>query len=341
MSVLSRIQGFASRHKNKFLIGGAFISGSIILTKYAQYKFKEWQEKETSEFFDRNRKQNHFESIGRTTNQTLSNFSVSLLDLISEIINTDEVIENIKANPDKKVELWNSLKLLVFTKVSVTVYSIVMLAVVLNVQLTVIGGYMYKDPNRVPTDIQEKYLSLSEKFINLGIQKLAELIEYEMKKLVSGMELSKLLKLGDIESLFWSLQVSLSSLKDGPIEQFRKYIIPEENNSSDSVYDSMVRDTADLLESEEVKSLVTHCINQGFITLGDQLAELYSKSDMTTNGSGESFINPFELQKPLAKLIPLINGLLTKQSFPQVLIQQLNTNKKIQTFNANIYESLL
>ncbi|CAG9834668.1 unnamed protein product [Diabrotica balteata] len=344
MTVFSKVQGFISRHRNKFYIGGAIISGSILLTKYAQYKLREWQERETKEFFDRNRKQNHFESIERTKSQTFSNFAVALLDLISDTVNTDEIIERLKTNPDNKVELWNNLKILVMTKVAVTVYSLVMLAVTLNMQLMIIGGYLYKDPNSIPTDVQEKYLAHCQNFINEGVKKLAKLIENEVQKYVGNMELTKQLKLGDIENLNWSVQVALSSQKDGPIESFRSFIFSSEETSGNSiVYDNMLRDTTDFLDSEEVKSLTTHCINQGFILLGDQLAELYTKSNMAgdASNSDESFKNPFELQKPLAKLIPLINGLLNKQSFPHALIQQLSSNKKLQTLNANIYESLL
>lgn len=110
MSVVSKVRGFFSRHRNKFLVSGVIISGAILLSKYAQYRLKEWQERETVEFFDRNRKQNHFDSIIKTSNQTFSNFSLALQDLISEIINTDEIIDKLKANPENKVELWNNLK---------------------------------------------------------------------------------------------------------------------------------------------------------------------------------------------------------------------------------------
>lgn len=110
MSVMSKLKGFLTRHKIKFLIGGVAITGSILFTKFAQQKLIEWQEKETIDFLERNRKQSHFESIGRTCNQTISNLSSTLTSLITKTVNTDCIIEDLKSHPTDKIKLWNELK---------------------------------------------------------------------------------------------------------------------------------------------------------------------------------------------------------------------------------------
>ncbi|CAH1179420.1 unnamed protein product [Phaedon cochleariae] len=343
MSLVSKFRGFLWRHKNKLIFGSAFIAGSVYLTKYAQRRLKEWQDKEATEFFDRNRKYSHFQSIGQTSNQTVSNLSIALLDIINETVDTDEVIEALKKNPEKKLEMWNTLKVLVFTKAAVIIYSMVMLVVTLKIQLSLIGGHLYKNPNSVSTDMQEKYLSLCKNFLNDGVKKLTNIATIEMTKCVENLELSKQLKLSDIEAIYWSIQTALATHVDSPVENFKDYILPDNSASSSSIYDQLLRDTADFLDSDEVKSLSTHCINRGFILLGDQVAEFYNQSSMvtSTNNQQESFQNPFEMKKPLAKLIPIINGLLSKQSLPQHFVQQLITNEKLQILSANIYESLM
>lgn len=102
-----------------------------------------------------------------------------------------------------------------------------------------------------------------------------------------------------------------------------------------------LRDTADLLESEEVKFLVIHNINTGFVLLGDQLSEFFNQPSTEANGGADSFQNPYMNKKPLAKIIPILNGLLSKQSLPHNLIHHLISNEKLQTLCANVYESLL
>lgn len=110
MSVVSKVKDFFSRHRNKFIIGGVIITSSILLTKYAQQKLKEFQEKQAVEFLERHRKLNHFESLGRTCNSTILNLSSTLMDVVYKTVNTDEIIEALKKNPDNKVQIWNDLK---------------------------------------------------------------------------------------------------------------------------------------------------------------------------------------------------------------------------------------
>ena len=177
MSVFSKVRNFFSRHRNKFIVGGIIIGGSIFLTRYAQQKLKEWQEKETLEFLERNRKHQHFESIGRTCNQTILNLSIALNETINKRINTEEVIERLKSNPENKLGLWNELKILVFSKAACTIYANVMLVVTLKIQLSIIGGYLYKDPNSLSSDMQERYLSYCQNLMDAGFNKLNDLVD--------------------------------------------------------------------------------------------------------------------------------------------------------------------
>nr|CAH7761828.1 unnamed protein product [Callosobruchus chinensis] len=340
MSTFSKIRGFFSRHKNKFIVSGALLVGSVLLSKYAQQRLKEWQEKETTEFIERNRKLNHFESIARTSNQTIANLSRALYEVISKYFNTGDIVESIKKNPEAKVELWNKLKISVFSKTATIIYSTVMLMVTLKIQLSIIGGYLYRDPNSMSIELQEKYLSLCQRFLDNSINKIVKLVEKEMEKLLQGIELTKRLKLSDLEAIFWSLQTSLASHDESPIENFKNYIINDVESTSDT-HEKLLLETADLLESDEVKSITTHCVNRSFILLGDQLAEFYNGNPTMDSSIGDGFQNPFNETKPLAKLIPIINGLLSKQSFPYLLVQNLSLNDKLSTLSANIYESYL
>ncbi|CAH1981339.1 unnamed protein product [Acanthoscelides obtectus] len=336
----SKIRGFFSRHKNKFIVGGTLLVGSVLFTKYAQQRLKEWQERETTEFIERNRKLNHFESIARTCNQTIVSLSGALYEVVSKHFDTEDIVENIKKYPEAKVELWNKLKISVFSKIATIIYSTVMLMVTLKIQFSIIGGYLYRDPNSMTTELQEKYLSLCQSFLDNSIVKIARLAEKEMETLLQGVELTKRLKLSDLEAIFWSLQTSLASHDESPIEKFKSYIISDVESTSDT-HEKLLLETADLLESDEVKSIATHCVNRSFILFGDKLSEFYNGDSTIDNSIGDGFQNPFNESKPLAKLIPIINGMLTKNSFPYLLVQNLSINDKLSTLSANIYESYL
>lgn len=110
MSVSSKFRDFFSRHRNKFIFGGVFITGSILLTKYAQQKLKDWQEREAREFLERSRKQQHFESTERTCNQTILSLISTLNESLAKVVNTEQIIADLRNNPENKIQLWENLK---------------------------------------------------------------------------------------------------------------------------------------------------------------------------------------------------------------------------------------
>lgn len=100
----------------------------------------------------------------------------------------------------------------------------------------------------------------------------------------------------------------------------------------------MLVDTADLLDSDEVKSIAVHCINRGFVLFNDQIAQYYGESNEKIVEVTADFVHPNNVQIPLAKLIPIVNGLFSNKLQTE-LVQQLIVNDKIKTLGANVYES--
>ncbi|XP_044758231.1 peroxisomal biogenesis factor 3 [Coccinella septempunctata] len=340
MSVFSKVRNFVSRHRGKFIVSSILITSSIILTRYAQQKLKDWQEKEMLEFLERTRKQQHFENIGRTCNQTTMNLASSLVEALSHVTDTDKTIAELQANTGNKVIVWETLKIQLFTKLCCLIYAMSMLVIILRIQLSIIGGYLYKDPSSIPTEIQEKFLTLTQNLMNDGLNKISSKVTVVCKNILGQIDLKKPMRLSDIDALFWSLQAAIGDGEDNPIDNLKTYINLnfEEDKSSRNIYTLLLRDTLDLIESDEVKSLTTQCINRGFTQLADQLSEFF-----INNGPSSSKQNPEEvnLKKPLAKLLPIINGILSKNSFPDKFVQQLVSNERLHIFGANIYESLL
>lgn len=110
MTIFSKIRGFLSRHRNKIVVGGIIISGSILLTRYAQHKLREWQENEAREFLERTCKQQHFERTEFNCSQTVVCLMGSLIEAVAKAVNTEEIIEELRKKPENKVELWDKLK---------------------------------------------------------------------------------------------------------------------------------------------------------------------------------------------------------------------------------------
>lgn len=183
MSVFSKIRNFLHRHRNKFIATGAVIAGAVLAARYAQYKLREWQERETKEFLERTRKHQHFESTERTCNQTIVSLSQTLHDALSKLLQTEEVVAQLRNNPENRIELWDKLKLLVFTRLCTLVYVNVLLVIVLRIQLNLVGGYLYKDTKAITSTLQQNYLSMCHLLLETGVQKISTVINEKVSSM--------------------------------------------------------------------------------------------------------------------------------------------------------------
>ncbi|XP_010775627.1 peroxisomal biogenesis factor 3 [Notothenia coriiceps] len=143
--MFSSVWNFVKRHKRKFIFTGALVGGVYFLGKYAQKKLSNMQEKEASDYISQARRQFHFESNQRTCNMTVLSMLPPLKEAITNQLNSESLTALLKEKPANKLEIWEDLKILSFTRTIVGVYSTCMLVVLLRVQLNIIGGYLYLD----------------------------------------------------------------------------------------------------------------------------------------------------------------------------------------------------
>lgn len=362
--MFSSVRNFLYRHKKKFLVTGVVVGGVYFLTGYAQRKLREWQERETRKFLEMTRKKQHFESTERTCNQTILSLARVVCANIKELLDTDKIILQLKENPENKLMLWEQLKITTFTRICSLVYAFCMLVVILRVQLNIIGGYLYKDsvanegPTLINADLQSKYLSLCHHFISYGVEILCKRIEFKVKDIIEPMSLKKRMTLQDVEQIFWSIQASLCTDDNDPIKQIVNYLLADDSFIAEGSLDTIVKETMDVLESDEVVSLTMSSVSRCFSVMTDEVAYLFPPQnnklhleEVSTfekpNGSSNGvipFVDVNKVELPLAKLIPIVNDLIMKDickshsNVPDLLIQQLTLNDKLKLLGANVYE---
>ncbi|KAG6456059.1 peroxisomal biogenesis factor 3 [Manduca sexta] len=367
--MFSSIKNFLHRHKKKFIVTGVVVGGIYILTNYAQRKLREWQEKEAKKFFEMTRKKQHFESTERTCNQTILSLSKIVSESILSLLNTEEIVQKLQENPENKLALWEQLKVMIFTRICVLVYALCILQVTLRVQLNIIGGYLFKDSVHeedplVDSNLQSKYLSLCHHFVGRGVEDLIKQIEKAVKRVVEPVVLKKKITLQEVEQMFWSIQTILcTDTADGdPIKKMVHYLVGH-TEIDDAKLDTIVKETMDILESDEVTSIAMSSVSRSFSAVIDEVASLFvtksvpiTKNDLEidchviTNGAlklgaaAEQFVDINKVEIHFVKLLPVINELVTKNTckgnnnIPDLLTQQLTLNDKLKLLGANIYE---
>lgn len=293
--MFSGVKNFLNRHKRKFVVTGAVIAGGVLALRYAQRKLYEFQEAKAREFIERTRRTQHFETTERTCNQAIMGLAPNLIDRILRSLDTDPLLEQLRGNPDNKIELWNEVKVLAFSRLTALVYACSMLVVALRIQFNILGGYLYKDTVNgdisISNEVQQNYVALIQHFLKDGTDSLCDLIQAKARQVLGTYDLSQKLTLAETEQIFWSIQMAVNSDASDPNSTLAAYVFPMDvsQTSSNELFTKMFTETVDMLESDEISGLSSINVSRGFSIVMDSIADFYAKpiNGLKTNGSAK------------------------------------------------------
>uniref|UniRef100_A0A8C5BNY8 Peroxisomal biogenesis factor 3 n=1 Tax=Gadus morhua TaxID=8049 RepID=A0A8C5BNY8_GADMO len=335
--MFSSVWNFVKRHKRKFIFTGALVGGAYFLGRYAQKKMRDIGEREAGEYISQARRQFHFESNQRTCNMTVLSMLPTLREAIIHQLNSESLTALLKTKPANRLEIWEDLKIISFTRSIAAVYSTCMLVVLLRVKLNIIGGYLYLDnsaggaSSMAPPDVQQQYLSS----IHVSLKHSLSLSELE-------------------QQVSWvRAQVEGGSSTDPGAPSHRPltwYMMADEESTladqacglteNDVLTVKLLNETRDMLESPDFNTVLTTVLNRGFSRLLDNLSEFFRPppGDSAPISAADSLA---EVSLPLAKIIPIINGQINTicSETPSYFVQDLLMIEQVKDFAANIYES--
>ncbi|KAF7253872.1 Peroxisomal biogenesis factor 3 [Varanus komodoensis] len=363
--MLLAVWGFLKRHKRKCFFLGAFLGGVYVLGKYGQKKMKEIQEREAAEYIAQARRQYHFESNQRTCNMTVLSMLPTLRDALMYQLNSESLTSLLKNKPVNKLEIWEDLKIISFTRSIVAVYSTCMLVVLLRVQLNIIGGYIYLDNAAIckngttllaPPEVQQQYLSSIQHLLGDGLTELITVIKRAVQDVFGSISLKHALSLLDLDQKLKEIRRAIEQPGETSPEEFGSqfllchYMMPDEENplasqangltEKDVATIKLLNETRDMLESPDFNRVLSSCLNRGFSRLLDNMAEFFrpTEQDICRNGSMNSLSS---VSLPLAKIIPIINGQIHSVccETPSHFVQDLLMMEQVKDFAANVYEA--
>ncbi|KAK9531891.1 hypothetical protein VZT92_011283 [Zoarces viviparus] len=353
--MFSSVWTFVKRHKRKFIFTGAVVGGVYFLGKYAQKKIGEFQEKEATEYIAQARRQFHFESNQRTCNMTVLSMLPPLKEAIVHHLNSESLTALLKDKPDNKLEIWEDLKIISFTRTMVAVYSTCMLVVLLRVQLNIIGGYLYLDNSvgkstatpLAPPDVQQQYLSSIQHLLGDGLTELTTVVKKSVQNSLGGVSLKQSLSLLELEQQLSWIRAEVEAGSERPMSW---YMLADDENAladqacglteNDIVTIRLLNETRDMLDSPDFTSVLNASLNRGFSRLLDNLAEFFRPppSDSASSFAPDSLS---AVSLPLAKIIPIVNGQINYvcSETPSHFVQDLLMNDQVKEFAANVYET--
>lgn len=353
--MFSSAWNFVKRHRRKFIFAGAVVGGVYFLGKYAQKKMREIQEREASEYIAQARRQFHFESNQRTCNMTVLSMLPTLREAIIHQLNSESLTALLRTKPTNKLEIWEDLKIISFTRSIVAVYSTCMLVVLLRVQLNIIGGYLYLDNSvgkstatpLAPPDVQQQYLSSIQHLLGDGLTELMTVVKRAVQDSLGGVSLKHSLSLLELEQQLSWIRAEVEGATERPMSW---YMIADEENTladqacglteKDVMTIRLLNETRDMLDSPDFSTVLNTCLNRGFSRLLDNLAEFFRPppGDSAPSSAPDSLS---AVSLPLAKIIPIINGQINTvcSETPSHFVQDLLMIDQVKEFAANVYET--
>jgi len=337
--MFSKIREFARRHHRKFLVLGAVVGGGVFLKRFAEQKFLQWQEKEMNQLMERSRKQQHFESTERTCNLTITSVTPQLQTTLSKTLDSDSITLLLKNKAPNKKDLWEQLKIIAFSRIVSYIYSHTMLVILLRTQVNILGAYLYR-ANQNPSDVeleldpdvQNQFLSASSFSLSSGTEEFCQMVERVVSSQVKCLSLKDSLTLVDLERILQDIHhavdLELEQQFNGSITGF---LLPPSESSSTPV-DKMMSETREILDSSEVKELLTSSVKMGLTCILDKLAETMP---LLTDKTSADFVHPNAIGVYVAKLIPVLNNFIYQDVWNDLLLRI----DPLRTFGANIYES--
>ncbi|GFO05105.1 peroxisomal biogenesis factor 3 [Plakobranchus ocellatus] len=349
---------FIKRHRKKFIFLGAFVGGTWVLYKYMWRKIQEIRDEEDKQYLISVRRQHHFDSNQRTCNTTVLAMIPNLRETLVKHLDTESLKELLKSSPPNKLDIWEELKIMSFTRTIAAVYGSCMLSVMLRVQLNIVSGYLYLEtvhpPNGLKPEsenkssiapkVQERYLSLVKVFIEQGFVDFIHYLKLAVMKEVGCLPLKELVSLDNLYGVLSHIRERVECGVDKATQALYPYLLSSERvpdlesvmSPEDLQLEKLVSETRDIFESSDFHTVLKESIDRGFHCILDGLADHYKQQLQGGEASGIH-----EISIAVAKLIPVVNSQLNRivGDAPNQFIQELLLMEELKQLAANVYEA--
>jgi len=309
---------------------------------------------------DENVKQ-HFKSIQKISDQTtLPSILPQLRQQLLARIDLDTLTDTLQkarngqvdVTQEKKIELWNRIKVLSFVRTLASVWAVCLLNLLLRVQLNILGRRLYLDtalgedrnvpgvPEPLTQLVQHQYLSHADYFPKRGIQILIAKMTRAVESVIGDVDLKQPT---DMTELMEYISTMCAAFGDSmrseewlemlfppplpPEDSLERPVGAEPLSSDVAMLDAMVSETRSVLGSAEFASLMGPVAREAAGMVVAHLPHLYGGPD------------PQPL--PFVKLVPAVAGITTLfLDHPKACTQSLTALPQVHEFCVSVYAAV-
>lgn len=363
---------FWRRHRRKILVSlGLCGSGYLLYKLYdaSRRRLSELErqltdERESEELL-KSQMQTHFENIQRIANTTtLPHSMLYLSSRVAEELDLLHLTERLmkgKGQPNtltssEKLELWDRLKILSFTRMVLSIWAMTMLSLYIRVQVNILGRHLYIDtardleaPQHEEADLQdrgggeEQFLASADFLSSHGMPSLISNMQAAATEVLKGKQLKDFFNTSVLHETI--VQILDTFMSMGSPHHWVDYLMPEnvrlhksaESSSDDNPYlsgltkfDQLMVETRAVLSSAEFGNV----LDKSLKTVVDALME-----DIKVQ-CGESNLSA---GIPLARLVPRvvqISPLLLEKPSRNRFSQIIQKIPEVEVFFTLLYANM-
>ncbi|KAJ7970301.1 peroxisome biogenesis protein 3-2 [Quillaja saponaria] len=363
------IRDFWRRHRRKLLVTAGVIGSGYLL--YKLYEFprrlesmqKELALQRENDELLKAQMRAHFENIQMISESiTLPHAMHDLNSRISEELDLSQLLERLikgKGQPNtltslEKLDLWDRLKILSFTRMALSVWAMTMLNLYRRVQVNILGRYLYIDTARslrssyilegadvLDREDQQKFLGSVNYFFDCGMPKLISDMEASIKEVIQGKKLRDFISITVLHNII--MQILDTFMSTGSPHHWVNYMMPENTkswqrpSSSDGTvisdftkFDQLMVETQAVLSSAEFGNVVEISLKVVVDKLVDDMGAQFGGGILASG-------------VPLAKVLPQVAQmcpLLLEEPSKNQFIQLLKNIPEVELFFTLLYSNM-
>ncbi|XP_009791935.1 peroxisome biogenesis protein 3-2-like [Nicotiana sylvestris] len=344
---------FWGRHKRKVYVTlGVLGSGYFLYKLYDAHRRKlfdlerELADQRRSEELIKSQVKSHFENIQRIADSTtLPHVMRCLSSQIEEELDLTHLTERLMKGKDlpnsltaaEKLELWDRLKILSFTRMGLSLWATTLLSLYIRVQVNILGRHLYIDTARgigssgqfdevdlIDRNDQRRFLASADYLTTFGLPTLISSFEAANSEVLKRKQLKDFFNTTVLHDTI--IQILNTFMSTASPHQWLGFFMPEDskqNNvdvssstgstdlSNASKFEQLMLETQAVLSSAEFGNIVNISLKAAVDVLMEDIRVLCGEANLTSG-------------MPLAKLLPRIAHM------DQILLEEPNRNRYIQ-----------
>ncbi|XP_015581101.2 peroxisome biogenesis protein 3-2 isoform X1 [Ricinus communis] len=329
------LRDFWRRHRRKIIIASGVLGSGYFL--YKLYNAHKCRLAELERELASNREHDelinaqvlaHFENIQRIADTTTLPHAMHYLSSrIAEELDLSQLTERLMKGkgqpnaltPSEKLELWDRLKILSFTRLVVSLWAMTMLSLYIRTQVNILGRHLYlatarvlgssdliEDIDLIERDGQQKFLASSDFFANSGILALSSDVQLAAAEVLKGKQLRDFFNTATLhETIMQILDLLMSR---GSPHHWVEYLMPADarfdKRPIDSSSDDIIMTDGTKFEQlmAEARAVISSAEFLGVVEKSLEVSVDALVADMGAESSGGSLMAGM----PLARLVPRV-----------------------------------